>query len=268
MLSTAINCKSPRLSRALPEAEESRAAPAAPPVILVHPTLDPEQYPSAIFGNLPAGFDLGRADIRLLVHWQRKAIAAVENLPETANDDDFTEAMRPVNLIFKAIKGLKLDYPSGIALQMKAIAEVAEWFDGESESSAMEDLSTAEFRHLAASLDAALVRHEPTKRVGPLTRGRKLTTAGLLHRYHAFLVQELETLGLKLYGSSEYAPQMRPADVAVNERCSNRHESKARRKIYPFFDESTLSTRARTVLESLEIDTERDGSSLPMRRRF
>lgn len=257
MLNTVISSKSPPLARATKGAKKPHAAPVAPPVIVVNSTQ--EQYPPAIFGNLPGGFDLGRTDIRLLVHWQRKAIAAVESLPETASDDDLTSAMRPLNAIFKAIKGLKLDYPAGIALQMKAIAEVAEWFDGESESTAMEDLSTAEFRHLAANLDAALVRHEPTKRVGPLTRGRKLTAAGLLHRYHAFLVQELETLGWKLYGSSEYALKFRPVDTAVNARCSSRHARSSSRKAYPFFDESKLTERARSVLNSLDIDTVQDG---------
>lgn len=259
MLHTAISSKSQPRAPAARVAKKSQGAPAAPPVIVVHPTQDPEQYPSAIFGHLPTGFDLGRADIHLLVHWQRKAIAAVENLPETANDDDLTSAMRPVNAIFKAIKGLKLDYPAGIALQMKAIAEVAEWFDGDSKSTAMEDLSTAEFRHLSASLEAALARHKPTKQVGALTRGRKLTEAGLLHRYHAFLVQELETLGLKLYGSSEYALQVRPIDDAVNARCSGRQTGSSRRRAHPFFDESKLSARARAVLTSLDIDTVQDG---------
>ena len=246
-------------SRSAGVAPQLVASPAAPPVMVVPPMQAAEEFPVAIFGKLPADFDLKRADMRLLVHWQRKAIAAVESLPDTASDDDLTSAMRPLNAIFKAIKGLKLDYPADIALQMKAIAEVAGWFDGGSESSAMEDLSTAEFRHLAASLDAALVRHEPTKRVGPLTRGRKLTAAGLLHRNQAFLVQELETLGWKLYGSSEYALQFRPVDTAVNARCSSRHARGWSRKAYPFFDESKLTERARVVLTSLDIDTLQHG---------
>lgn len=242
------------------------APPAAPPVIVV-PPMPAEEFPVAIFGRLPADFDLKRADVRSLVHWQRKAIAAVEDLPETASDDDLTSAMRPVNAIFRAIKGLKLDYPAGIALQMKTIAEVAKWFDGESESTAMEDLSTAEFRHLAASLEAALERHQPTKRIGALTRGRKLTDAGLLHRYHAFLIQEIETLGLKLYGSSEYALKVRPIDIAVNAQCSSRHAVGSRRKAYPFFDESKLTARARSVLTSLDIDTVRDDNRPPLEAR-
>jgi hypothetical protein len=90
----------------------------------------------------------------------------------------------------------------------------------------------------------------PKKRVGALRRGRKLTVAGLHVRYQSFLIQELETLSVNLYGSRDYAKQFRIEDDAVNLRCVGNSKTQ-----YPFFDESKLTARARSVLKSLKIET-------------
>jgi hypothetical protein len=82
-------------------------------------------------------------------------------------------------------------------------------------------------------------------------RGGKLTRAGLLHRYESFLMKELQTLSLNLYGDRDYALQYIAEDDAVNLRCrDSRHK-------YPFFDESKLADRAKSVLKSLKIDTKK-----------
>jgi hypothetical protein len=61
-------------------------------------------------------------------------------------------------------------------------------------------------------------------------------------------MKELQTLSLKLYGNRDYALQYIAEDDAVNLRCRNtRHK-------YPFFDESKLVDRAKSVLKSLKID--------------
>lgn len=102
----------------------------------------------------------------------------------------------------------------------------------------------------------------PKKFVGKLNRGRKLTRTGLLHRYHAFLIGELYTVSLNLYGSRDYAMSLVPIDHEVTKRTSEYFRNgeplpyRRGRKSYPFFDESKLTSRARSVLKSLKINTE------------
>ncbi|MEZ2146374.1 hypothetical protein AAE026_29375 [Bradyrhizobium sp. DN5] len=91
---------------------------------------------------------------------------------------------------------------------------------------------------------------EASKRVGALRHGRKLTRAGLLTRYQSFLVQELETVSWHLYGERDLAKQQVFYDRAVGTQCNSTE------RYYPLFDESKLPARAKSVLGSLEIDTE------------
>jgi hypothetical protein len=59
-------------------------------------------------------------------------------------------------------------------------------------------------------------------------------------------MHEIHTLSLSLHGNRDYALQYIEEDDAVNLRCqSGRH---------PFFDESKLADRARSVLKRLKID--------------
>jgi hypothetical protein len=249
--------------------ERDTATTSAPPVIVGETAQDETVFPPSIFGKLPACFDLARTEIHALGFWLRKAMAFVDNLPTfpepEADNEAMAQGMDTVMRIFEAIKGLSPNTPSGAALQLKAISEFVDWhyrsIDSETYNGPIEEISADEFRHLATNLGAAVRSDDPTKLVGPLTKGRKLTRAGLLHRYHAFLVGELETLSWNLYGSRDYAMQYRPRDSAVSARVTNRYgdgPNVDRRKTYPFFDESRLSIRARTVLGSLDIDTERD----------
>ncbi|MDB5619505.1 hypothetical protein [Tardiphaga sp.] len=239
-----------------------------PPVIDADLALQQDEtlYPAAIFGTLPQGFDPVNADIRTLAHWLRKAMNAVDSRQAhedaEADNDALSNAMKPVNLLFKTIKEVAPRSPACCVYQMRAIADFSQWLydpdNPEPSDDVMEDLSVAEFRHIAINLEMVVKCDEPTKQVGPLTKGRRLTRAGLLLRYHAFLVGELHTLSLNLYGSSDYALRRRPIDRAVSIRVSNNFvdgQYVERRKNYPFFDEGRLSQRARAVLESLEIDT-------------
>jgi hypothetical protein len=111
------------------------------------------------------GVDLATADIHTLVDLQRKAISIIDNLPHSndAAEDNatLTVAIEPVMRIFTAIKALTPDHPADIALQMTAIAELAEWYAAEAD--AMEDISVPEFRRLANNLASALSPCAPTK---------------------------------------------------------------------------------------------------------
>lgn len=121
--------------------------------------------------------------------------------------------------------------------------------DLDKSNSIEEALDVADIRRLAAELSDATKMSVPLKKVGALRRGRKLTRAGLLHRYQSFLMHELRTLSCNLYGNRDYALQYIAEDDAVNLRCRDgRHK-------YPFLDEGKLADRARSVLKSLKIDT-------------
>lgn len=94
----------------------------------------------------------------------------------------------------------------------------------------------------------------PPKEIGELSRNNRLTRAGLMHRYHAFLIGELQTLSFALYGSRDAAFKYCPIDEAVDQRCVT---IKAGGRLDPFFDQRKLDARARAVLKSLKIDVER-----------
>jgi len=63
-------------------------------------------------------------------------------------------------------------------------------------------------------------------------------------------VQELETVSWNLYGERDYAKHIIFFDGAVRARCTSTD------RCAPFFDERSLTTRARAVLGSLKIDAE------------
>jgi hypothetical protein len=215
-------------------------------------------YPSEIFGKLPVGFNLKDQHISALLHWHRKAMRAVADLSPGYTDADMTAAMAIANEIFEAIKLAPAKTSGTVADQMVAVVERLRFMGND--TSIEEELSVPEFNRFAEALAKSTAMPAVTKRVGPLQRGRKLTRAGLLHRYHAFLIGEIQTLSLNLYGSRDYAMRMQPLDDAVQDRVAGafrdgKYNPKARR--YPFFDESKLTVRARSVLKSLKIDTER-----------
>jgi hypothetical protein len=216
-------------------------------------------YPAAIFGKLPAGFVLKDQQIRMLVYWHRKAMKAVDDLPAGSTDADMAAAMAPVNELLDVIKAFVAKRPNEIAAQMRAILE---WMDFSAEHCIEVELSTADFRNITRCLTAATEPLRPKKKTGALQRGRLLTRFGLIHRYQAFLIQELETIGWHVYGERDYPMGHRPVDDAVNKRCSTPN---ARGQYPVFFSPETLPDRARAVLKSLRVDTVR-GEERPRRK--
>jgi hypothetical protein len=202
-----------------------------------------EHYPAAIFGKLPDGFVLEDQMIQMLMHWYRKAIAAADRLPLDTSDDELDAACDIVRRLYTAILKAKTHGAGNVALKLEAVLLK---LDSEKNESIEDALDVDDIRRLAAELSDATKLLTPAKKVGALRRGRKLTRAGLLCRYQSFLMKELQTLSLNLYGN-RYALQYIEEDDAVNLRCENGRHS--------FFDESKLPDRARSVLKSLKIDT-------------
>lgn len=254
-----------RTVRPSAKGKAATAAPLLPPVFTPGlAPIDETKYPPAIFGKLPASFVLANQHITMLRFWQQRALKAAD---EAANgggkvDENLTHAMGIANNINAAIRAYKATCASDVALQMLAIVD---WLDAMGCSEEIDqELTVAEFRDMASALRKATALPQPTKKVGALRRGGKLTRAGLLHRYHAFLVGELQTVSWNLYGSRDYASRMIPIDDAVTVRVDANFKngkfapSRSRKPSY-FFDESRLPQRARSVLRSLKIDTEKAG---------
>jgi hypothetical protein len=203
-----------------------------------------ERYPEAIFGKLPPSFRLQDQPIWMLVHWHRKAIAAADRLPADVSDEELDSACDIVRQLYAAILTAKTHGASHVALKLQAVLTK---LDSEKSDSIEEALDVDDIRRLAAELSDAIKPSAPVKKVGALHRGRKLTRTGLLCRYQSFLMKELQTLSLNLYGDRDCALEYITEDDAVNLRCSGARD--------PFFDESKLADRARSVLKSLKIDT-------------
>ena len=221
------------------------AIAARPDAVQTLPAEVEAEYPSSVFGRRPAGFVLEQQSIHMLAHWHRKSLKAIDESPAT--DEEFSARCTLARRLLEAILGAKTRLPSEVAVQMSAAIET---INAEDNNSIEEVLDVEDFRRLAANLASATAPLRPTKCVGALNRGRKLTRAGLLHRYHAFLIEELNTVGSELYGSRDYPKYYQPFDDAVNKRCRNSTGK------HPFFDPRKLPYRASTVLKSLKIDTE------------
>jgi hypothetical protein len=255
----------PATRRAAPTtSKKSMTAPkvtTSPQPPTIHPELEPVndvRYPREIFGRLPLGFVLANQQIQMLVFWLRNAMKAVDDLQDKS-DVNMAAALAPANELIDAIKGFKAKRPSEVAAQMRAIVE---WLEFLEEDSVEVELNLHNFKHLTQCLVDATAPLRPKKKTGALSRGGKLTRFGLLHRYQAFLIQELETIGWHVYGERDY-PMVgpRPVDFAVVTRCN--HPTRC----YPFFDESKLSDRARKVLKGLRIDTQRDDAGMVRKPR-
>jgi hypothetical protein len=205
-------------------------------------------YPVSIFGKIPAGFVLEEQQIQVLMHWYRKAIAAVERLPADVSDDELDAGCDVVRRLYAAVLAAKTHSAGNVALKLQAVLMK---LGLEKSNSIEEALDVADVRRLASEMVDATKLSLPVKKVGAPRRGRKLTRTGLLYRYQSFLMKELQTLSLNLYGNRDYALQYIAEDDAVNLRCRDgRHK-------YPFFDESKLCDRANSVLKSLKIDTKK-----------
>ncbi|MET4364291.1 hypothetical protein ABIB06_004890 [Bradyrhizobium sp. LB8.2] len=126
------------------------------------------------------------------------------------------------------------------------------------DSGDLEWLKIDDLKQLACRAEKATAPVLPTKATTALQRGRKLTAFGLIHRYQAFLIQELETIGWHVYGARDYPLFYRPFDSAVNTRCRT-PDGRGRSPI--FFNTAKLKSRASAVLRSLKIDTVKGGDT-------
>ncbi|MDB5652932.1 MAG: hypothetical protein JWQ94_545 [Tardiphaga sp.] len=187
-----------------------------------------------------AAFTLDRQPIQMLDHWHDKATML---LHENVRTWEYWEVVNQVQgEIFEAALLYKPRRGSDAARQFEIVLRQAQ------HDERVTVFSVEEFEQIVDGLVMATGPIPPNKKIGATSRGRRLTTAGLLIRYQNFLVQELETLSWKLYGDSHYAQQFRIDDEAVNKRCKRFGDA--------LFDEETLSDRARSVLKSLKIDAE------------
>lgn len=102
---------------------------------------------------------------------------------------------------------------------------------------------------LSKTLEDVTTPPHPTKRMPNFTKGKKLTRAGLLYRYHSFLISKLKTLSIALYGNEEFGCYFYPREDAVDDKLRRAGSG-------PFLNPRKLTARARTVLKSLKVDTE------------
>jgi hypothetical protein len=212
----------------------------------------PVDYPVSIFGKLPAGFVLEEQNIYSLNIWHREASEMLAAYEESRGADDGSEEYAQFECldvlrqqIFEASFLTTLRNSGEIAALLEIIVRHLVSRGDEN----CEGLDICELQMIQKQLDDFTRLFPPKKHLGMLQRGGKLTRAGLLHRYESFLMKELQTLSLNLYGDRDYALQYIIEDDAVNLRCRDgRHK-------YPLFDESKLADRAKSVLKSLKIDT-------------
>lgn len=213
------------------------------------------EYPPEIFGQLPDGFVLEEQPIELPCFWHRKAITVIDEFLDGATDgeaiDEKLAAYRGSKnrIIFDAILPAPASIVRQVAAKLRAAVDEMEHLKTDASPAVIEEVLNGDnLMQMSAELSRATAPIAPKKHVGALQRGRKLTRAGLLTRYQSFLVQELETVSWNLYGERDFAKHCIMYDDAVGARCNSPGG--------PFFDEKELPNRARTVLESLNVDTE------------
>lgn len=228
----------------VPDTDNVSLVPPAgnPPVIAV-----PETHP--IYGRTPMGRDgfvLERQTIHMLDYWHKIADGIAQRYnadPGNVAETEFEPAWQAAWDIYRAALKARLNNSREVAILLGLVARhIATHCGDDCEPLAQQDLA-----NIAAKAMVITEMPEPTKKIAALKKGRRLTRAGLLYRYHAFLIGELSTLGVAFYGSRDYPKTMVPVDDAVNARMRGG-------KFQPFFNEGKLADRARSVLKSLKID--------------
>lgn len=230
----------------------------APPVIVAGAT-----HP--VYGSLAMDAEgLRRQPVFMLNNWHKKAIALQVEFIKTysakaADSSPYYDAC--YNAAWDTLEAA-FEVPLRNGRDVAAVLEMIARKGGDCGD--MEWLRLEQMQKLLAGALKATAPEQPSKRPGPFARGRKLTRAGLLFRYQSFLAQELMTIGWELYGNPNMALTYIPFDHEVTKRCSadfkdgKYHPRRpSRRKHHPFLDEAKLSVRARSVLGSLKIDTQR-----------
>lgn len=247
-----LQANAPRHKSPTPALLPQPADSAEPPIVSGVAT------PHPIWGRTPMGrhgFTLDRQSIHMLAHWHRKAVRYVSTMPAGSEDVWLPEVQQIIGDLYEAVLNYKPRSGRDAAWQFQAILSQIE------HDETITSIGLDEFQSLVEGLIEATKGPEPTKRVGDLSRDGRLTRAGLLHRYHAFLIGELQTVSWNLYGEPQYATVMVPIDSEVNRRTRDGFKDgkpldyDRRRKHCPFFDESKLTARAKAVLGSLSIST-------------
>jgi hypothetical protein len=204
--------------------------------------------PHLIYGNIPIGrdgFTLERQPLAMLEHWYNKARNTKEAV-RGKDDEAYNLCCSVQGEVYKAVVESAAVNSADVARQLSVIAAEMQ------EAKSISVIGIREFAAIAEALKEATAPLTPNKKTGALNRGKKLTGFGLIHRYQAFLVQELETIGWHVYGERDYPMRYRPFDDAVNKRCRT---PDGRGNCPIFFAPKTLPARARSVLRSLKIDT-------------
>jgi hypothetical protein len=227
---------------------------STPPANTAKSTGELPEYPPEIFGKRPGGFILEEQPIEMLCFWHQKANVVIDELPNEGNyqaiDERLSVFCNIKHRILAAILAAPASRAGQVAAKLRAVVAEMEAIDADSVE---EVLDGDDVVKISAELTTATAPIVPKKRIGALQRGGKLTRAGLLQRYQTFLVQELETVSWNLHGERDYAKHVVFYDDAVGERCLSKDRSD------PFFDERRLTTRARAVLASLDIDHQNAG---------
>jgi hypothetical protein len=223
--------------------------PSAPPIFLSGAEPSDQDLRRLIFGHTKPGFKLEGQHIRLLWHWLRKTRSYAAAIPKTGTDEERSATVYIYVEIFNAIIDHRPSAASDVALQMRAVVDYMEF----TETDFIEDaINSDHFRQFATDLDAVTGFIKPQKNPNKLERGNRLTRAGLLLRYHSFLLEEIYTISSDLFGDRDYLLQYHPYDDAVR--------GQLRKGKHPFFNPNTLTKRARSVLGSLKIDTAKASS--------
>ncbi|SFL93440.1 hypothetical protein SAMN03159423_4499 [Bradyrhizobium sp. NFR13] len=220
---------------------------------IITPTAGPSVHP--IYGSIPMGrngFALECQPVHMLDHWHKKADEICQKFNEPGDKSEEDEALFEMAMIvawdiFRSALKAKLYNSREVSILLALVARHIDTHTGD-------DCEVLSVKELASIADKARLLTEPprpTKVVGALQRGTRLTRSGLLHRYHAFLVNELLSVGLELYGNHKYPLTSIPFEDPVQDVCARRT---GRGKSYPFHDQSKLTDRARAVFKKLGID--------------
>jgi hypothetical protein len=126
-----------------------------------------EQFPPAVFGQLPGGFELGNQSIEMLMHSHRKAQEAIKNLPPNVTDEVLDATCEVERSIYSAILDYMPKRVNEVAYKLRIMVEKA---DFKKCDSVEEILCVNDLRRLYQSLEAATAPVVPKKKVGSLAR--------------------------------------------------------------------------------------------------
>jgi len=222
----------------VPQLHSVRAKKPAHPPVLTPVTTGAQLHP--VFGKQPhSDADLQRQGVVALSFYYWKAT----RLLEEAKIYQRQKLIEARGAAYKAVLKVKPNNATEVARQMEVIAAEMR------REGTVAVIGFAEFAKLAEHLTDITKPILPKKMPGKFTRGTKLTKAGLLHRYHSFLLEELYTIGWHVYGERDFLLHWYSYDDVVEPKLRDK------RCRHPFFDPSRMTERATSVLKSLKIDT-------------